>query len=86
MSVAALLAFVISKQTSANKAWGKVMFLHLCVILLTGEGSATGVGRLHPAGGGAGGICIGESASIRVYLHPGGLGVCLQGGLRPGVG
>ena len=27
----------------ANKVWGKVMFLHLCVILLTGEG------RLAPA-------------------------------------
>ena len=37
----------------ANEVWGKVMFLHLCVILFTGGSASEGVciqGGLHPGG------------------------------------
>ena len=47
----------------ANEVWGKVMFLHLCVILFTGEGVASQYASqvtwpgwgLHPGGSASGG-------------------------------
>ena len=49
----------------ANEVLGKVMFLHLCAILFTGEGLHPGGGGLHPGGMG---VCIlGEGG-----LNPGG--------------
>ena len=60
----------------ANEVWGKVVFLHLCIILFTVGSASRGVriqGGLPPGGGG---------------LHPGGRGICIQGekGLHPGGG
>ena len=57
----------------ANEVWGKVMFLHLCVILFTGEGSTWG-GVLHPGG----------RLHRGVDLHPG--GSAFRRGLHAGVG
>ena len=45
----------------ANEVWGKVIFLHLCVILFTGGGGLPPGGSLPP-----GGVCI------QGGLHPGG--------------
>ena len=56
-----------------NEVWGKVMFLHLCVILFTGGG-------LHPGGLHPGGVCIGEGGGSASR------GVCIQeagGGQTP---
>ena len=74
----------ISYFPAANDVWGKVMFLHPCVIVFTGVGLASHMhhgsqshdqGGLHP-----GGICIQGGRC----LHPG--GICIQGGrcLHPG--
>ena len=59
----------------ANEVWGKVMFLHLCVILFTGVGGwlpsmhhlLHDQEDMHPVGGGG--------------LHP--VEVCIQGDLHP---
>ena len=47
-----------SSLPPANEVWGKVMFLHLSVILFTGGGS-----RWVYLGGGEGGLCPGGSLS-----------------------
>ena len=51
----------------ANKVWGKVIFLHLCVILFMGGG--------FPA-------CI-TGHMTREGLHPGGRGSASKGGQTP---
>ena len=61
----------------ANKVWGKVIFLHLFVILFTG-GGVPGPGRgLHPGGGawsrgvpGLGGLVPGGACSGGAWLRP----------------
>ena len=81
----------------ANEVLGKVMFLHLCVILF--GGGEVGLASQHasqviwlgglPSGGSASvgvciqrrGVCIQKWVCIWRGLHP---GVCLQGGLHPG--
>ena len=68
----------------ANEVWGKVIFLHLCVILFIGgvcfpacitghmtRGSAS-VGGLHLGGLHLGGLHLGRSASGKGNLHTGG--------------
>ena len=83
--------------TARKRSCGKVMFLHLSVILFTGEGSLSrwGVsvqGSLCP-----GGLCLGGSLSGKSLSREGGLcpwglclgvsvqgGLCLEGGLCQG--
>ena len=73
------------------EVWGKLMFLHLCVILFTwGRGSASrglhpGGGVSHPGGGDmhpGKGVCIqwggGRHLGTEVSFQWG--GVCIQGG------
>ena len=59
----------------ANEVWGKVMFLHLCVILFTGGWLPSMHDRSHDQGVG-GSASRGRSASK---------GVCIGGGLHAGV-
>ena len=49
----------------ANEVWGKVIFLHLSVILFTGGVSCPGGGEGSGPGGGEGGYSYGWYASYR---------------------
>ena len=44
--------FALLSLPPANKVWGKVIFLHLSVILFTGEvpGQVSPTGKVHPLG------------------------------------
>ena len=54
----------------ANEVWGRVMFLHLCVILFTG-GEGVWLPNMHYLSHDQGGLYPG--GYIRGILHPGGL-------------
>ena len=69
------LSRIVPILPPANKVWGKVMFLHLCVILFTG---VEGLASQHASQ---------VTWPRDVYLQGEGSasrGVCLQGGLHPG--
>ena len=64
-------------QASANEGWGKVMFLHLCVILFTKEGVSLDRGSVQ----GRGVCCQGDFLTRTVKrggTHPTGMHSCFN--------
>ena len=67
--------------SARKRIWGKVMFLHLCVILFTGRGGFPACIIGHMTGGGwsvSSGVCIQGRVCIQEGLNTG--GVCIQRG------
>ena len=61
----------IQNFTPANEVWGKVMFLHVSVILFTGEGLTGRGGGLHPGRGGSAyrwRVCLQEEAVYNLRI------------------
>ena len=54
----------------ANEVWGKVMFLHLSIILFTGEGCVSQHAMARVLCVSQGGVCRGVSAQAGVYHTP----------------